>query len=208
MRIASLVDPALDIERISDLNELIRTRDPALTLERPGMRLAWFTLRDIPASAWSSYVMVGASDSEQRRRAFIMAVASVENLTDRQGKVRAGMLTGTFKYGGPHGTRTVWSDAEVDELFAPAIVEDIGEVARVRAIVPFGAELRFLAPPSSLAALMARVRVRAEELASSQALKGHPPGQPAPRPKPDGDGATAAPATGSQTASPAGPPTE
>jgi len=207
-KIVSLVDPALDIEAMgSDLNRYIESRDVKLVKEAPGARLQWITLRDIKTSTWSSFVSVGASDSEQRRRAFMVAVESVDNLVDREGKLRAGLTTGTQRYMTPGGEMRVWSDAEIDELFAPAIVEDVGEVARVRAIVPFGSELRLVPPPSSLAALLARVRRRAvalgSELDRSAALKE----TQGAKSSPSGDAPTAAPATGTATESPAEPPT-
>lgn len=208
MRLVSLVDPALDIVAMGEnFRPYIDTRDETLVATVPGGRLQWFVLRGIPSSAWSSFVSIGASDAEQRRRAFIMAVDSVENLVDLEGKLRAGVTKGTQRFLSPTGERTVWSDKEVDELFAPSIVDDIGEVARVRAVVPFGFVGRLRPPPSSLRALLAMVRHRAADMVSLLDLSEPLKETPTAAPSDDGDGPTDAPATGNQTESPDEPPT-
>lgn len=201
-RIVSLTDPALDVEAMgAELNAYIATRREDLVKAIPGKRLQWMTMRPITASAWASFVSVGASDSEQRRRAFMVAVASVDNVIERDGVFRAGSTVGTQRYPTPTGEIMVWSDAEVDRLFAPATVEDVGEVARVQAIVPFGCAVHLRPPPSSLAALLARVRLRAEELASTLDLSA--PAKATPDAPSSGDGAapTAATATENLTES-------
>ena len=201
-RIATLVDPALDIEAMGvNLKPYMETRDEPLLKFVPGLRVQWFNLRPIAASAWSSFVSLGSGDAEQRRRAFMVAVESVENLVDLKGVLRAGSTMGTQRMPTPTGEIMVWSDAEIDALFAPAIVEDIGEVVRVWAIVPFGCAVRLQPPPSSLAALLARVRHRAEGLASqldhSAALRE----TQAPPSSSDGDDPTDATATARVTES-------
>ena len=207
-RIATLVDPALDIESMgADLKPYIETRKESFLKFVPGRRVQWFNLRDITASAWASFVSIGRGASEQRRRAFMVAVASDDNIVDRKGVMRAGTTVGTQRMPTPTGEVMVWSDAEVDQLFAPAIVEDIGEVVRLWAIVPFGCDARLQPPPSSLAALLARVRLRAAELASNLDRNAARKATQEPASSSDGDGPTDATATENPIEPPAVPAT-
>ena len=197
-KLYSLADPAVDAESMGDdCKKYLTDRDIALVKVLPGSTPTVFECRDIRSSAYD-YVMDGATEAEQNKRAFRVGVVKVANLVDQSGdKLGAVLPTGRLQT--PAGGARFWTDEEID-LVAPVFIQDIGSVLKARGALPFGCTVSFRPPPLLLQVLLAKISHRAEEIHGSLQESSEEAKARARRPSsPDGDEGTDARATASPT---------
>ena len=195
LRVVSLFDAALDASKM-DLVAYAKTRDPGLVVENPGEKATWFHLRPVDSLTFQMVVQsVASRDAEQRIRAFQMAVDRVENLVKPDG-VRAPIYLPSDEqrlFG--HAYKTM-ADAQLAD-FAPAYIDEVGEVAYRRGFFPGGCVDTLPVPPMWLSICRQRYVLAAASPAIAsdpEAPKAKQPGEAAPECDGAKDTAATAPA--------------
>jgi len=186
--VVSLLDAALDATKM-DLAEYARTRDPALVVERPDAKATWFHLRPVDSLTFQMLVQsVSGREAEKRTRAFQLAVSKVEHLVTVSGTKHVAYVPTDEQRLYGHTYKTL-SDAQLGD-FAPAYIDEVGEVAYRRGFFPGGRVDTLPALPLWLSICRARYVQAAASLetsSASEAPKPKPPEAEAPEPTGDED---------------------
>lgn len=200
LRIVSLLDSALDREAMAESwNEYLRSRNPELVKQRPGMKLTWFHLRWIPTDVFTQYVDAVDNVAERSRRAFLVGVERIEGwrfFDDGPIETKGG----TARYRGSVSELPVWSEAEVN-AFPPRYIREIGEVSYLRSFLGRGTEVSYPPPQWLLYAVAAIRRPPAASIhtdAGATDIEAPPPATPAQSDGSPSDAPTDATATVSQ----------
>lgn len=177
LKVASILDSALDTQGMGEnLVKYAQTRDPSLVKEKPGERVTWFYVRRIPTSLYQRYVMEATSEVDRRKRAFQVGVAKIENIVTNSGTTLQQLMpTATAQT--VSGELEHFSERELEEI-APAFIEEIGEVANVRAFLPGKSALSFPLQGSFLRALELRLSLDAAEIRMSAQRSSEKPKAP------------------------------
>lgn len=200
LKVASILDSALDSQAMgADLVKYVQTRDPSLVREKPGERVTWFYVRRIPTSLYQRYVMEATSEVDRRKRAFQVGVAKIENLTTNSGTTLQQLMPTEVAHTAS-GELEHFSEKQLEEI-AAAYIEEIGEVANVRAFLPGKSALSFPLQGSFRRALEMRLSLDAAEIRMSAHESSEKPKAPsAPSTDEAGEPPTGATATGEVTA--------
>lgn len=146
-------DPAIDHAQ-SNIGKFIESRDVAHLVIREGRRPAAFHLRAIPNRLVLDHLATESNIERKRQLAFRSALVRVENaqLGDITSPLWQPQVVAdaqrTSEGRGLSRMFTLVSDDEL-ELFDPATVMEIGEVALTRAFLPKAFEASYALPPTS-----------------------------------------------------------
>ena len=163
LKVASLLDSALDTTAMGeDLVKYAQTRDATLVKEKPGEHATWFHVRRIPTSLYQRFVMEATSDVDRRKRAFQVGIVRIENILTTE-DVLLQNLVPTEHVQTPVGDLACFSDKQLEAIPA-CFIEEIGEVANVRAFLPGKSALSFPLRGSLLAVLEWRLSLDAGEI--------------------------------------------
>jgi hypothetical protein len=199
-RVISVLDPALDYERMAEdtLAKYASTRDLAVIepFLRPGVAPTIYAVREVPHELWESYVMAASNDSDRARRCFQCGVVNVENMYSEDGFIPG---QATLPVIGKSG---VMAD-EALQRFSPAEREEIGAVVYYRSFLPRRIARTYRLPRSCAVALEQLLTHRADANQSSPASSNATAssGEASARPQP----ATIAPTSAPSGASSGGP---
>lgn len=200
VRVVSLFDPNLDIERTDPetLLEYREHRPTKLPEAKPGTKLTVYTLRRLSRHIVIRHVH-GQPEHERNMWAFQLSIERVENLRAEDGSTTP-LWTPTTSFATPTGRIAVVDERELD-LFPIAAIEEIGALAYQHAFLgrmsgawsrlPLSCRAEWDEQVHRLAGTLVQTRARA----SSEEREGSPPQTSAS----DGAEPIAATATASRT---------
>lgn len=206
-RIVSVFDNALDVVTMGGEPALdyAVTRDEEQLAILPGQEPTWFHTKRITARAFR-WVQEAESVAERQRRAFLVGVTRIDNLTDEETGAHVATMTPSGEMRIGKGVSTKWTDGEMARI-APAYISDVGDWVYGRSFLPRGNEGLYVPPPSSRTALAAKLAflARAARLAALRSATSRPAATPETEP---GQSSTAPPGSEATTPAPSEKPTD
>jgi hypothetical protein len=157
--IISVLDPAIDKSR-TDLKKYIVERDVSCLVLKGAMEPTRYFVRHLGTKLFNSVIDAATSDALKWQLAFQFGVVEVQNLDGRQRYVPEGEPN-------PNGGIPVHLTDDQLEDFAPAVIQEIGQIVYQSAFLGRGSTVSFRLLPSLLSHLTAAV-VRDAEQAQSE----------------------------------------